>query len=196
MIYRSYIKRMLDIIFSLLGLIIFTLLYLPVAISIKLDDRGTIFYNATRLGKDMKEFKMYKFRTMKENAPDIRNPDGTTFNSNDDPRLTRVGKVLRKTSLDELPQFLNVLKGDMSLIGPRPSPLGDKSQYPKDFFKKYKVRPGITGYNQATLRNTASMNDRIQNDSYYVDNISFKLDLKILIWTFKSVLKSENIYNS
>jgi lipopolysaccharide/colanic/teichoic acid biosynthesis glycosyltransferase len=166
---------------------------IPVAIIIKLEDKGPIFYNAPRLGKDKNEFIMYKFRSMKVNAPDIRNADGTTFNSDNDMRVSKVGRILRKTSIDELPQILNVLKGDMSFVGPRPSPLGDKSIYPDEFFKKFDARPGITGYNQAVLRNQASMDQRIANDSYYVDNVSFILDIQIIIMTIVSVLKSKNI---
>ena len=108
---------------------------IPVVIMIKLEDKGPVFYNAPRLGKGMREFPMYKFRSMKVNAPDIRNEDGSTFNSDNDPRVTKIGNVLRKTSIDELPQLLNVLKGDMSFVGPRPSPLGNKDIYPKEFFK-------------------------------------------------------------
>src|SRR5699024_6864866 len=111
-------------------------------------------------------FKMYKFRSMIENAPDIRNADGTTYNSNNDSRVTKVGSFLRKTSIDELPQVINVFLGDMSFVGPRPSPLGDKSIYPKEFFVKYKVKPGITGYSQAEVRNNATMNERIKLDKY------------------------------
>lgn len=191
--YRYLIKRIFDILLSLALLPIVLMVMIPVAILIKLEDKGTVFYNAPRLGKDMNEFIMYKFRSMKLNAPDIRNDDGTTFNSDNDFRVTKIGRILRKTSIDELPQIINVLKGDMSFVGPRPSPLGDKSIYPKEFFKKFDVRPGITGYNQAVLRNQASMAQRIENDSYYVDNISLVLDIKVIAMTAISVLKSKNI---
>lgn len=130
---------------------------------------------------------------MKENAPDIRNEDGTTYNSDDDIRITKVGSYIRKTSIDELPQFFNVLKGDMSLIGPRPSPLGDKSIYPDDFFEKFKVKPGITGYSQAMVRNNATMPERIKLDKYYVENISFRLDIQILFLTIKTVVTRDNL---
>lgn len=169
---------------------------IPVSIMIKKEDRGPVFYNAPRLGKNMKEFKMYKFRSMKVNAPDIRNNDGSTFNSDNDPRVTKMGKILRKTSVDEIPQLLNVLKGDMSLVGPRPSPLGNKELYPQEFFRKFDVKPGITGYNQALLRNKSTMEQRIENDIYYVENISFILDLKILVITALGVLKKENVYRN
>ncbi|MGG3383614.1 MULTISPECIES: sugar transferase [Heyndrickxia] len=191
--YQYFIKRFLDILLSLIVLPFFLIITVPVSILIKLEDRGPIFYNASRLGKNMKEFKMYKFRSMKVDAPDIRNEDGSTFNSNNDPRVTRIGKILRKTSIDELPQILNVLKGNMSFIGPRPSPLGNKDHYPKEYFKKFDVLPGITGYNQATLRNKSTMEQRIQNDLFYVENVSFILDMKIIFKTVISVITSKNI---
>lgn len=191
--YRYGIKRFSDIVLSILSLPFLLLFLIPVAIIIKLEDRGPVFYNALRVGKDMDEFPMYKFRSMKVNAPDIRNEDGSTFNSDNDPRVTKIGKFLRKTSIDEIPQLLNVLKGDMSFVGPRPSPLGNKDLYPKEYFKKFEVRPGITGFNQAILRNQSTMEQRIKNDLYYVENISFKLDLKIIYLTLVSVVKSKNI---
>lgn len=191
--YRYFIKRLFDIILSLLMLPFVLIIMVPVSILIKLEDKGPIFYNAPRLGRNMNEFVMYKFRSMKVNAPDIRNEDGTTFNSENDMRVTKVGRILRKTSIDELPQILNVLKGDMSFVGPRPSPLGDKSMYPEKFFRKYEVKPGITGYNQAVLRNAATMEQRIENDAFYVDNVSCFLDIKIIFMTIFSVLKSKNI---
>ncbi len=107
----------------------------------------------------MKKFRMLKFRSMKMNAADIRNPDGTTYNSVKDDRQTKIGKILRQTSLDELPQFLNVLMGDMSLVGPRPSPMGNEKTYTTFIKKKFKVRPGITGYNQALKRNSATLEE-------------------------------------
>ena len=194
--YRYFIKRLLDVILALILLPIVLVIIIPVSIAIKLEDGGPVFYNGPRLGKNMKQFTMYKLRSMKVNAPDIRNEDGTTFNSSDDPRVTKVGKFIRKTSIDELPQIFNVLKGEMSFIGPRPSPLGDKSIYPKEFFKKFDVLPGITGYNQALLRNNATMEERIKNDSYYVDNISFRLDMKVLFMTIGNVVFSKNIYRN
>ncbi|MFU0790280.1 sugar transferase [Virgibacillus proomii] len=191
--YRYGIKRLLDIVVALLALPILFLITPVVAVLIKLEDRGPVFYNAPRLGRNMVEFKMYKFRSMKVNAPDIRNKDGSTFNCEDDTRVTKTGKILRKTSIDELPQLINVIKGDMSFVGPRPSPLGNKELYPKDYFKKFDIRPGITGYNQAVLRNKSTMDQRIKNDLFYVENESLLLDIKILLLTFKSIMKFENI---
>lgn len=194
--YQSIIKRVFDLVFSTILLPIFFILTLFIGIAIKLEDKGPVFYNAERIGKDKKLFKMFKFRSMKSQAPDIRNEDGTTFNSENDPRVTKVGRFIRKTSIDEIPQLLNVFLGDMSFIGPRPSPLGDKSMYPAEFNDKFKVKPGITGYNQAIQRNEATMPERIKNDSFYVDNISFALDIKILVATAMSVLSKKNIYRN
>lgn len=191
--YTKILKRIFDIALSILILPFFCLLYIILGFAIKFDDGGPIFYNGKRLGKEMKEFKMFKFRTMIVNAPDIRNKDGSTFNSENDSRLTRMGKFLRKTSLDEVPQILNVLKGDMSFVGPRPSPLGNKELYPNEFFKKFNVRPGITGYNQAMLRNNATMEQRVKNDVYYVENITFFFDLRIIWKTISTVIQRKNI---
>lgn len=191
--YRKYIKRILDIIFSLLGLVISLIFIIPAAIAIKIEDGGPIFYKSKRLGKNLKVFNMYKLRTMKVNAPDIRNDDGSTFNSKNDPRVTKVGGFLRKTSIDELPQVVNVLKGDMSFVGPRPSPLGNIDKYPEEYFRKFEILPGVTGYNQALKRNSADLNERYKNDLYYLDNISFSLDVKIIFMTIANVLVAKNI---
>lgn len=194
--YRRYIKRILDIIIALIALPFILIIGIPIAIAIKIEDGGSIFFLGPRYGKDMKKFKMFKFRSMKMNAEDIRNADGSTYNSAQDDRQTRIGKFLRKTSLDELPQFLNVLVGDMSFIGPRPSPMGNEATYTEFIKKKFQVRPGITGLNQALKRNSATMEERYKNDVYYAEHISFALDVKIVLLTIKSVLLRKNIYNS
>jgi undecaprenyl phosphate N,N'-diacetylbacillosamine 1-phosphate transferase len=133
---------------------------------------------------------------MKMNAPDIRNEDGSTFNSEDDPRLTKVGKFIRKASIDETPQILNILKGDMSFIGPRPDLPEDLKIYTDYQKQKLNVRPGITGYSQAFFRNSISQNEKFNNDVYYAKNISFVFDMKILLKTIKTVLKKENVYKN
>lgn len=191
--YQYFIKRLLDLLISIIMFPFFLVILLPVSIFIKLEDNGPIFYNAPRIGRNMKEFKMYKFRSMKVNAPDIRNEDGSTYNSNSDQRVTKVGKILRKSSIDEIPQLINILKGEMSFVGPRPSPLGNKSLYPKSYFRKFEVLPGVTGYNQVILRNKSTMEQRVQNDLFYVEHISFKLDLYIITKTIKNVILSKNI---
>ena len=139
-------------------------------------------------------FKMYKFRSMKLNAPDIRNEDGSTFNSEDDPRLTSIGKFIRKTSIDEVPQILNVLKGDMSIVGPRPDLPEHFNVYSESEKRKLSVRPGITGYNQAYFRNTIPWKERIQNDIYYIDHLSFWMDIRVVFKTAWSILSRKSVF--
>lgn len=194
--YKKFIKRIIDFTIAIVSLPFVFLISIPISIAIKLDDGGSVLYISERYGIHMKKFGMLKFRTMKMNAPDIRNKDGSTFNSATDPRLTRIGRFLRKTSIDELPQLINVLLGDMSLIGPRPSPMGNEATYTDCIKKKFEVRPGITGYNQVLLRNTATLKERYNNDVYYSEHISFLFDAKIFFATIMSVLKQRNIYNS
>lgn len=194
--YKRYIKRAIDIFFSII-LMPFILLVLGIcAIFIKLEDRGPIFYCGERLGKNGRVFKMYKLRSMIVNAPDIRNQDGSTYNSNEDSRLTKIGKFLRKTSLDELPQVFNVIKGDMSFIGPRPDLPEHIKYYDNEEFKKLELLPGITGYSQAYFRNSIEWKQRLKNDIYYVRNICFFLDVKILLKTISVILKCNGIYTS
>ena len=154
--YKNYFKRILDIAIGIIGFPFFLLAFIIIAPIIKVTDGGPIFYNAKRIGKSGKLFKMYKFRSMKVNAPDIRLADGSTFNGADDPRVTKVGRILRATSIDELPQLLNILNGTMSLIGPRPDPPDWIDKYPEDIRVFLSVRPGLTGYCQAYWRNGAN----------------------------------------
>lgn len=195
--YRKYIKRLLDLFFSLIGLPIFALILVIVAPIIAIEDRGPIFYNAPRLGRYGKVYKMFKFRSMKVNVPDIRNEDGTTFNSENDPRVTKVGRILRKTSLDETPQILNVLIGNMSFIGPRPDlPTSIQEIYRPGDERKLNVSPGITGYSQAYYRNSSTIDQRFDGDVYYAENVSFLLDIKIIFKTIKIVFTHENVYRN
>ncbi len=195
--YKAFFKRLLDILISLVGLPFFAIFFILCAPIIKLTDGGPIFYNAERLGYQGKVYKMYKFRSMRVNAPDLRNKDGSTFNGDNDPRVTKIGRILRKTSIDETPQILNVLKGDMSVIGPRPFVTTHYEGYDKldeKGKKRLEVRPGITGYSQAYYRNSVGKDEKIEHDCYYADHVSFWLDIKIFLQTVKSVLKHENIY--
>lgn len=130
--YQKYIKRFLDFMIALIALPFVLIVILIVSPFILFNDGFPIFYNAERIGQHGKLFKMYKFRSMKKDAPDIRLADGSTYNGEDDPRVTKIGKILRKTSIDEIPQLLNMLKGDMSLIGPRPDPPDWLEKYPED----------------------------------------------------------------
>ncbi len=192
--YSHYIKRILDIIICILGFPVFMLLFIIFGLLIKLEDQGPIFYKADRIGKGSKLYKMYKFRSMKVNAPTLLNEDGSTYNSKDDPRVTKVGKFMRETSIDETPQILNVLKGDMSIIGPRASLASALNTYQDDEIDKMKVRPGITGYTQAYYRNGLSNREKRLKDAWYANNVCFWLDVKIFFKTIIIVLKRQGIY--
>lgn len=192
--YERCFKRIIDIMLSVLGLPVFGLIYIVVAPMIILDDGLPVFYNALRIGKNGKLFRMYKFRTMKKNAPDIRLADGSTYNGVDDPRVTRVGRFLRSTSIDEIPQILNMLKGEMSLIGPRPDPPDWLKRYPPEVRIFLQVRPGLTGYSQAFFRNSVDGNEKMKNDAYYAKHCTFLMDLKIFLKSIVVVLGHENTY--
>lgn len=192
--YAKYVKRFLDLILSISLLPMLALVTLVVTPAILLSDGWPVFYNSPRLGYKGKEFIMFKFRSMRVNAPDIRLADGTTYNGADDPRQTKIGKFLRKTSIDELPQILNVLLGNMSFVGPRPDLPEHIRQYECNEIEKLNVLPGLTGLSQAYYRNTIEWKERLKNDVYYADNVSFLLDLKIVARTVISVLKRENVY--
>lgn len=191
--YLLFLKRFFDLIISLVALPFVLLIIVFVAPFIWFDDHGPVFYAGKRIGLHGKPFSMLKFRSMKVNAPDIRLEDGSTYNGDDDPRVTTVGRFLRKTSLDEIPQFMNVLVGQMSLIGIRPDPLDWLEKYNEHERVILTVKPGITGYNQAYYRNSADGELKLKNDVYYAEHISFWLDVKIFFKTIKTVLFRENI---
>ncbi len=192
--YRSYGKRLCDLAVGIVALPVVAVVVGALGIAIKLEDRGPIFYNAPRVGKDGREFTMYKLRSMKVDAPDLVMEDGSTYNGADDPRMTRVGAFMRKTSLDEFPQFVNVLIGNMSVVGPRPDLLRETELYRGDEGRKLEVKPGITGYAAVFGRNSLPWRERLKLDVEYVDRISFPLDLKIFLMTFSTVFKQEGIY--
>lgn len=192
--YKRFVKRLLDIVLALIALPFVLLAILVFAPIIHFTDKGPAFYNAERIGKDGKPFKMYKLRSMYVNAPDIRLSDGSTYNGEDDPRVTPIGRFIRKTSIDELPQIINVLQGRMSWIGPRPDPLDWLEKYPEDVKVFLTVRPGITGYSQAYFRNGANGFEKMENDVFYARNCSFVLDMKIIFKTISVVIKEENTY--
>lgn len=194
--YRDHIKRWGDVLLSVAALPVLALATLVIAPIIYFEDRGPVFYVASRLGMHEQIFRMYKFRSMKVGAPDVRTADGSTFNSADDPRLTRIGAVLRRTSLDELPQVLNVLRGDMSLVGPRPDLPDDSDTYSAYHKERLDVRPGITGYTQAYFRNSIPAAEKLDNDVHYVRNVSLGFDLRILLRTALAVVTSANIYST
>jgi len=195
--YKKFFKRLLDIVLAIIALPFLFLLIIVVGIVIKIDDRGPVFFRGERAGKNGAPFRMFKFRTMKVNAADIRNPDGSTYNDKNDPRLTRIGNFLRVTSIDELPQILNVLIGHMSFVGPRPDLVDQKELYAhcmEKWEKRASVRPGITGYSQALYRNNLSLQERLEKDIFYVENVKFTLDVKIIFWTALSVIRREGVY--
>lgn len=193
MYYARFFKRILDIIVGLCAFPFVLIAIIIVGPIIWFEDKGPIFYKATRISKGGGLFKMYKFRSMMVNAPDIRLENGDTYNGDDDPRVTKIGRFMRKTSIDEIPQFLNVLIGNMSFIGPRPDMPDFLEVYQKEHPAILTIKPGITGYNQAYFRNSIDGDEKMKNDDYYARNLSFAMDVKIVFKTIKTVLFRENI---
>lgn len=192
--YRKFGKRLLDIVVSLIALPIVGLVILLFAPVIYLTDKGPVFYNAPRRGRNGRVFKMFKLRSMKVNAPLLKNADGSAYSGDDDPRTTKIGRIMRKLSVDELPQILNVLLGDMSFVGPRPTLVaGDYEKFGEIRKKRLTVRPGITGYAQAYFRNSITQEEKFLRDCEYVDRLSFRFDMQILLQTVLSVVRSRNI---
>lgn len=192
--YKYFFKRLLDVMIALSVLPFVLLVIIIFGLIIYLTDKGPIFYNAERVGRNFKTFKMYKLRSMRVNAPDIRNADGSTYNSDNDPRVTPIGRFMRKASIDEVPQFVNVLIGDMSMVGPRPIlPSNDYSSVIEYLQKSIKIKPGITGYNQAYYRNSVTRIEKYRNDAYYADHVSFFFDIRIIWYTVLNVLRNRNI---
>jgi undecaprenyl phosphate N,N'-diacetylbacillosamine 1-phosphate transferase len=192
--YVRFVKRLLDILVGLIALPFVLIIIAILAPIIKHEDAGPVFYNAPRVGKDGVDFKMYKLRSMRVNAPDLVMEDGSTYNGADDPRMTKIGAFMRKTSLDEMPQFLNVLKGDMSVVGPRPDLRRETERYEGEEGLKLKVKPGITGYAAVYGRNSLPWKQRLKLDVYYVKNVTFLLDVKVFFRTFATVFAQEGIY--
>ncbi len=185
--YKKYIKRLLDIILSLLGLIIASPVFVIISILVFIFLGKPVIFKQKRPGKDEKIFNLYKFRTM----TDKKDKKGNLLP--DEKRLTKFGKLLRKTSLDELPELFNILKGDMSFIGPRPLLVEYLQYYTKEEHHRHDVRSGLTGWAQVNGRNLLSWEEKFKKDLEYVNNISFMLDLKIIFLTIKTVLKREGI---
>ncbi len=194
-------KRSMDLIFSVIGLLFLLPLFLLIAVAIKVDSAGPVFYRQERCGKDGSRFKMIKFRTMVTNAEVLhqeliskKDTDGPMFKMLNDPRITKIGGFLRKTSLDEIPQLINVIKGEMSLVGPRPLIMDEMKFSPSWRNTRLKIKPGITGLWQIQGRSEASFHDWIRYDTYYVKNQSLSLDIKILFKTIGVVLKKAGAY--
>ena len=195
----KYIKRVVDFTLSLIGLIVLSPIFLVIAIFIKKESDGPVFFKHKRIGKNGKEIYIYKFRSMVTNAeelikkftPEQMKEFKENFKLENDPRITKIGKFLRKTSLDELPQLINILKGELSIIGPRPVIKEELEKYGNNKEKFLSVMPGLTGYWAANGRSDTTYEQRMMMELYYVDNMSFKLDVKIFFKTAISVLKKE-----
>ncbi len=199
-----FTKRCVDLLFSLLVMPMYLIIYILVAAVVKFTDGGPVLYKSARIGQDGKTFYMYKFRTMKINADkleDFLTPDELEkykkeYKLENDPRVTAIGNILRKTSADELPQILNIIKGDMSLIGPRPVLKEETLLYGKDRTTLLSVKPGLTGYWQAYARNDVGYADgrRQEMELYYIKNMSLKFDTKIFFATIRRVLSRKGVF--
>ncbi|MEY8752385.1 sugar transferase [Alkalicoccobacillus gibsonii] len=184
-------KRILDFIASLIGLVILAPLFLSLAVFIKMEDsKGSVFFKQTRIGKDGREFNMYKFRSMVSDAEDLlkdllekNEVSGAMFKMKEDPRITKVGKFIRKTSIDELPQLLNVLKGEMSLVGPRPPLKREVLEYTDHQKKRLLIKPGCTGVWQVSKRNEVGFEEMVEMDLNYAEIRTLKLDVIVIVKT-------------
>lgn len=185
--YNTFFKPVLDKFIALVALFLLLAVFVITLILLKIANSGRVFFLQPRPGKNGKIFRVIKFKTMN----DLKDAQGNLLS--DEKRLTPIGKFVRKTSLDEIPQLLNVIKGDMSLIGPRPLLVEYLPLYNKVQSRRHEVRPGITGWAQVNGRNAISWEDKFKYDVWYVDNMSFMLDLKIVFLTIKKVFKSEGI---
>jgi len=185
--YKYFLKNIIDLIVALIAFILFLPIFIIVSILLSIVNKGNPFFFQERPGKNEHIFKVIKFKTMN----DFKDKKGNLLPDKD--RLTKVGLFIRKTSLDEIPQLLNVIKGDMSLIGPRPLLVEYLSLYNNEQKKRHNVKPGITGWAQINGRNAISWEEKFKLDIYYIENLSFLLDLKIIFLTLKKVIISENI---
>ncbi|MCR1935244.1 sugar transferase [Clostridium tepidum] len=195
------IKRFLDVILSLIGIVVLSPLYLILFLWIKLDSKGPALFKQVRVGKNNKNFIIYKFRTMVVDAEKKKNVDleiedisNFVFQSKSDNRVTKAGKFLRKTSLDEIPQLFNVLKGNMTLVGPRPEIPDVVKHYPKEYAQRLLVTPGITGLAQISGRGEIELGKTVYYDVTYIKNFSIWYDIKILFLTVFKVFKSEGAF--
>lgn len=195
----NFVKRFIDIFCSGLGIILLSPVFIIVGTIIKLDSKGPVIFSQKRVGKDGKEFKMYKFRSMVVNAEELKKKlmhqnemSGPMFKMKDDPRITKIGKFIRKTSIDELPQLINVLKGEMSLVGPRPSLPKEVAQFETWMMRRLDVKPGLTCYWQVSGRNNIDFDDWMKLDIKYVEDRSIKLDIKLIFKTFFVLFGDKN----
>ena len=193
------VKRIMDAVLSTIGLVVLSPVFAIIALAIKIESKGPVFFKHTRIGEKGKIIKLYKFRSMVENAEDLIKtftPEQMkeykeNYKLTDDPRITKIGKFLRKTSLDELPQLINIIKGELSIIGPRPVVQDELEKYGTDAEKFLSVTPGLTGYWAANGRSSTSYEERMKMELFYVDNLSLKLDIQVFFKTIISVIKKE-----
>lgn len=190
--YRHFFKRLISVILAICGLIVCCIPMLIIAIAIKLDSKGSVFFKQERLGKGMKPFKIFKFRTMCDHAYEM----GGIANRSDDPRITKVGAFLRRTSLDEIPQMLNILNGTMCIIGPRPildwefEPYKDKA----DYIRRYEVLPGMFSAVDVKYRASSDRDLQFKMDVEYIDNLTLWLDVKLFFQIIGTVVSGKNVY--
>lgn len=194
-------KRVIDVVFSLIGLIVLSPIFIIIALAIKLESKGNIIFNQKRIGFNGREFYMYKFRSMVNNAEELKKElesknemTGPMFKIKCDPRVTKVGKFIRKTSIDELPQLINVLKGDMSLVGPRPSLPEEVEKFDDWMLERLRVKPGLTCYWQVSGRNNIDFEEWMKLDLKYIKERSFAVDLKLIFKTFFVLFGDENAH--
>ena len=194
-----YIKRFMDVILATIALVVLSPIFLIIAIAIKIESTGPVLFKHARIGKNGKIIKLYKFRSMVINAeeliksftPEQMKEYKENYKLTNDPRITKIGKFLRKTSLDELPQLFNIIKGDLSIIGPRPVVTDELKKYGTNTEKFLSVTPGLTGYWAANGRSCTSYEQRMQMELYYIDNLSLKMDIKVFFKTIEAVIKGE-----
>ncbi|MBP1993984.1 sugar transferase [Paenibacillus eucommiae] len=197
-----WMKRLMDVVLVSIGIILLMPIFVMIALLIKLDDpKGVVFFYQMRSGKDGKPFRMYKFRSMVANAEELlaglidkNEVQGHMFKMKDDPRITRIGKFIRKTSLDELPQLLNVLRGEMSLVGPRPPLLMEVKHYSSYHMQRLRVIPGCTGLWQISGRSNLNFEQMIELDLRYISERSLFLDMKIILKTFRALLGAKGAF--
>lgn len=199
--FYEVIKRVIDVVCSFVGVLVLSPLFVVIAIIIKFTSKGPVFFSQKRVGRDGKEFKMYKFRSMVVNAEELKEKlaaqnemSGPMFKMKDDPRVTKVGKFIRKTSIDELPQLWNVLKGDMSLVGPRPSLPKEVAQFEDWMYRRLEVKPGLTCYWQVSGRNNIDFEDWMKLDIKYVDERNLWIDIKLIFKTVGVLFGDKNAH--
>ena len=195
------IKRLIDITCSFVGILVLSPLFIIIAIIIKFTSKGPVFFSQKRVGRNCKEFDMYKFRSMVVNAEELKEKlaaqnemSGPMFKMKDDPRVTKVGKFIRKTSIDELPQLWNILKGDMSLVGPRPSLPKEVAQFDEWMYKRLEVKPGLTCYWQVSGRNNIDFEDWMKLDIRYVEEKNLWIDIKLICKTVFVLFGDKNAH--